>query len=133
MRPHSAVLRFEQFAQPLPGQGFIVHDAEGALLSKKELIDRVKAGAKVVTNPLMTIEAQQASLDGDKVTVIRVMKLFGDVALPGGKTGRVTYMQIARDTFAKAEKTWAAKSSDELYAEATLNGLPIPLPARDPG
>jgi hypothetical protein len=110
-------------------EGFIMHDSEGKLLTKAEMVARVKSGAKAVSNPIVSIEPQQVALDGDKVIVIRVMKLFADVNLPGGKSGRVTYINIARDTFAKGDKGWAPKSSDELYAEASVNGLPIPISA----
>jgi hypothetical protein len=110
-------------------EGFIVHDMEGVLLSRKELMDRIKAGAKVVTTPIVTLEPQQIALGGDKVTVIRVMKLFGGVKLPDGTMGRITYTQVARDVFAKVEKGWAPKSSDELFAEAAVNGIPVPLTA----
>ena len=106
---------------------FVIMDMEGKRLTKAELIDRIKAGTDVVSNPIMTIDPQQVAFDGDRLFVIRVMRLLGDVAMPDGKTGRVVYLNIARDAFQKGEKDWKPTSSTELHAEATVNGVPIPL------
>lgn len=109
------------------GDDFVIHDMDGKQLTKKELIDRVKAGSAVVNYPIMTMDPQQVAFEGDKLYVIRVMRLLGDVSMPDGKTGRVIYINIARDTFTKDDKTWKPKGSDELHAEATVNGIPVPL------
>ncbi len=46
-----------------------------------------------------------------------------------GKTGRASNTNIARNSFLQVGKDWTPKGSDELYAEAPLNGMPIPLSA----
>lgn len=117
---------FDKMEKGLPAD-FVIHDMEGKVLTAAEMFDRVRSGAKTVANPIMTIEPQQVALDGDKLYVIRVMRLIGDVSMPGGKVGRVVYNSIARDTYVKSGKDWKPKGSDELHAEATLDKLPIPL------
>jgi hypothetical protein len=109
------------------GEDFAFFDMVGVKLTKTELLDRVKAGTKVVSNPIVTIDPQQVAFDGDNLYVIRVMRLIGDAQLPDGKMGRVSYLNIARDTFVKKDKDWKPSASHELHAEASVNGVPIPL------
>jgi hypothetical protein len=104
-----------------------IYDMEGAKLSPKETLDRVKAGQKVLQNPLVTFDPQQVLLDGDRVVLVRVCKIIGEVSLPNGMMGRVIYTQCAREVFIKGEKGFVPKSTAELHAEASLNGMPLPL------
>lgn len=106
---------------------FPIYDMTGAQISKKELIDRLKKGAKLIQNPIVFMTIQAMGRDGDTVKVVRLATIIGDVTLPDGKTGRLKYINTTRETWVKGEKTWGSKKSEELHADATLDGKPLPL------
>lgn len=106
---------------------FAIYDMTGAQINKKELIDRLKKGAKLLQNPVVFMNIQAMGRDGDSMKVVRFATVTGDVTLPDGKTGRLKYTNATRDTWVKGEKTWGSKKTEELHAEATLDGKPLPL------
>ncbi len=106
---------------------FALFDMTGAQITKKEMIDRLKKGAKLIQNPIVFMNIQAFGRDGDTVKVVRLATIIGDVALPDGKMGRLKYINTTRDTWVKGEKTWGSKKTEELHAEATLDGKPLPL------
>ncbi len=106
---------------------FPIVDATGATISKKEMIDRLKKGSKLLQNPIVFMTVQALGKDGDAVKVVRLATVVADVALPGGKMGRLKYINCTRDTWAKGEKTWGAKKTEELHADAWLDGKQLPL------
>jgi hypothetical protein len=119
---------FDTLEKAIP-ENFEAKDANGAPLTRKELIDRVRQGAKDLVDPIMFINVQQVAAEGSKAKVVRVMRVISDIHLPDGRTGRVSYTSVARDSWVKEEKGWANKASEELYSEATLDGKPVPLAA----
>lgn len=108
-----------------------VRDANGTKLTGKELIQRIRDGAKNITDPIMTINVQMIEMIDGKAIVVRTMQLLGDIKL-GDMTHRVRYSQVARDTWTqreneKKQKFWQNNSSHELYSEAALDGKLVPL------
>jgi ketosteroid isomerase-like protein len=104
---------------------FVIIDMDGEKITLDTMINRVKAGAELLENPVMIIDPQQVLLDGDRVIVIKVMRLLADLKGQDGK--RVVYINVSRDTFVKNDKNWLAKMTEELHAEATIGGMPVPL------
>jgi ketosteroid isomerase-like protein len=107
-----------------------IRDANGEKLSGKELVKRVRDGAKNIADPVMTINVQMLEMIDGKAVVVRTMQVYGDMKI-GDMNHRVRYSQIARDTWTqkKTEKgnVWQNNSSHELYSEAALDGKLVPL------
>lgn len=104
-------------------------DAAGTSLTKKEILERVKNAAKNLNDPIMSIGIQQVGLESTNATVVRVMTILADVTLLDGRKGRLRYVNVTRDLWAKMDKNWGMKSSAELHSEAYFDGKPIPLAA----
>lgn len=110
------------------GENVVMTDASGKPLNRKEVVERVKEGAKNLSDPIMTVTIRLVGVEGMTAKVVRQMTVLGDVTLPTGKS-RLRYVNYTRDTYTKAEKGWAMKSSEELYSEGYLDGKPVPLAA----
>lgn len=115
--------------EKLMSKDYAATDKSGKALTPQEQLDRVKEGAKNLTDPIMTITVQMVDVQGEKAKVVRVIKVIADIRLPDNRTGRMKYVGVSRDTWTKAEKGWANKASEELYSEAYIDGKPVPLSA----
>ena len=118
---------FDTLSKAATGAEVDIQDASGNKLTGAELANRVKTGAKDITDPIMTINVQMAEMNDKTATVVRVMRLLGDIKLPDGMNHRMRYVQVARDKWVKQKKGWANKASYELYSEAALDGKLVPL------
>jgi len=111
------------------GENLNATDASGKALTKKELIERIKNGAKNLNDPIMTISIQQVSLESTNATIVRTMTLLADFITPDGNKARMRYVNSTRDVFTKMGTNWVSKSSAELHSEAYLDGKLVPLSA----
>lgn len=106
-----------------------VSDINGQPLTKFELMERLRAGARLLVDPIVFFSILQVGHEGESLKVARLATVIANVKLPGGKTGRLQYINVTRDTFVKGEKDkgWVTKKSEEIHADALLDGMPIPL------
>jgi hypothetical protein len=119
---------FDTLEKAIP-ENYDAKDANGTPLTRKELIERVRQGAKNLTDPIMLITVQQVAAEGGKAKAVRVLRVIADIHFPDGRTGRMRYTSVARDTWVKEKDAWANRGSEELYFEAMLDGKPVPLAA----
>jgi hypothetical protein len=106
---------------------FPATDSQGKPITKKEWIERIKAGATLFTEPVVFINIQAMGRDGETLKVVRLATIIADVKLPGGLTGKLKYENVTRDTYIKKEKGWGGSLAEELHAVATLDGKPLPI------
>ncbi len=106
---------------------FPAQDSTGNPISKKEVVERIKAGASLFTEPVVFINIQSMGRDGETLKVVRLATIIADVKLPGGLMGKLKYENVTRDTYIKKEKGWGGSLSEELHAVATLDGKPLPI------